>query len=141
MRNFIFTTIAVLSIVLLLASFMFGGQLQNLLMKAPFMKVDPIFSGGEIEKVVENESYTITIKEKQFPALIGESDEGFRQIEITCSDSTICNYNISQINIDSLYDFKVENDEPILIDSNSNETKIAGSKSNKSLIFRIFYSK
>lgn len=141
MRNFIFTTIAVLSIVLLLASFMFGGQLQNLLMKAPFMKVDPIFSGGEIEKVVENENYTITIKEKQFPALIGESDEGFRQIEITCSDSTICNYNISQINVDSLYDFKVENDEPILIDSNSNETKIAGSKSNKSLIFRIMYSK
>ncbi|MBQ1883916.1 MAG: hypothetical protein II165_02745 [Bacteroidales bacterium] len=50
MKNFIAKFWAILSIFLLLGSFMFGQQLQDLLMKAPFMHIDPSFSGGEVER-------------------------------------------------------------------------------------------
>ncbi|MBQ3618053.1 MAG: hypothetical protein II939_07810, partial [Bacteroidales bacterium] len=88
MKNFIAKFWAILSIFLLLGSFMFGQQLQDLLMKAPFMHIDPSYSGGEIENTIQSGCYTINIHKKVFPALIGEGCEGFRQITIINNDST-----------------------------------------------------
>ncbi|MBO4772264.1 MAG: hypothetical protein J5595_06975 [Bacteroidales bacterium] len=137
MKNFIAKTWAILSIFLLLGSFLFGQQLQDLLVRAPFMKIDPSFSGGEVERTIESAPYTIQIHEKVFPALIGEGDEGFRQITIIKNDSTLNAFNIDRIAVDSLTSFQINNDIPIVSTAAQTDTiRVVGLSANK-LIFRI----
>lgn len=137
MKNFIAKFWAILSIFLLLGSFMFGQQLQDLLMKAPFMHIDPSFSGGEIENTIESECYTINIHKKVFPALIGEGSEGFRQITIINNDSTINNYNIPPFAADSETMVEVKDNVPIVTKKGLADTIIQKGLSDKKLIFRI----
>jgi len=137
MKNFIAKFWAILSIFLLLGSFMFGQQLQDLLMKAPFMHIDPSYSGGEIENTIESECYTINIHKKVFPALIGEGSEGFRQITIINKDSTINNYNISPFAADSETMVEVKDNVPIVTKKGLADTIIQKGLSDKKLIFRI----
>ena len=137
MKNFIAKFWAILSIFLLLGSFMFGQQLQDLLMKAPFMHIDPSFSGGEIENTIESECYTINIHKKVFPALIGEGKEGFRQITVIKNDSTINNYNISPFAADNETMVEVKDNVPIVTKKGLADTIIQKGLSDKKLIFRI----
>ena len=141
MKNFIAKFWAILSIFLLLGSFMFGQQLQDLLMKAPFMRIDPSYSGGEIENTIESECYTINIHKKVFPALIGEGNEGFRQITIIKNDSTVNNYNISPFSADSETMVEVKDNVPIVIKKGLADTIIQKGLSDKNLIFRIYEKK
>ena len=137
MKNFIAKTWAILSIFLLLGSFLFGQQLQDLLVRAPFMKIDPSFSGGEVERTIESAPYTIQIHEKVFPALIGEGDEGFRQITIVKNDSTLNAFNIDRIAVDSLTTFQIKDNTPIVAQGTHTDTiREVGLSANK-LIFRI----
>ena len=137
MKNFIAKTWAILSIFLLLGSFLFGQQLQDLLVRAPFMKIDPAFSGGEVERTVNQGAYTVNIHEKVFPALIGEGDEGFRQVTIIKNDSTLNAFNIDRIAVDSLTSFQINNDIPIVSTAAHTDTiRVVGLSANK-LIFRI----
>ena len=137
MKNFIAKTWAILSIFLLLGSFLFGQQLQDILVRAPFMKIDPSFSGGEVERTVNQGAYTVNIHEKVFPALIGEGDEGFRQITIIKNDSTLNAFNIDRIAVDSLTSFQINNDIPIVSTAAHTDTiRVVGLSANK-LIFRI----
>lgn len=137
MKNFIAKFWAILSIFLLLGSFMFGQQLQDLLMKAPFMHIDPSYSGGEIENTIESECYIINIHKKVFPALIGEGSEGFRQITIINNDSTINNYNISPFAADSETMVEVKDNVPIVTRKGLIDSIIQKGLSDKKLIFRI----
>lgn len=137
MKNFIAKFWAILSIFLLLGSFMFGQQLQDLLMKAPFMHIDPSYSGGEIENTIESECYTINIHKKVFPALIGEGSEGFRQITIIKKDSTINNYNIPPFAADNETMVEVKDNVPIVTKKGLADTIIQKGLSDKKLIFRI----
>ena len=137
MKNFIAKFWAILSIFLLLGSFMFGQQLQDLLMKAPFMHIDPSYSGGEIENTIQSSCYTINIHKKVFPALIGEGSEGFRQITIINNDSTINNYNISPFAADSETMVEVKDNVPIVTKKGLADTIIQKGLSDKKLIFRI----
>lgn len=137
MKNFIAKFWAILSIFLLLGSFMFGQQLQDLLMKAPFMHIDPSFSGGEIENTIQSGCYTINIHQKVFPALIGEGKEGFRQITVIKNDSTINNYNISPFSADSETMVEVKDNVPIVTKKGLADTIIQKGISDKKLIFRI----
>ncbi len=137
MKNFIAKTWAILSIFLLLGSFLFGQQLQDLLVRAPFMKIDPSFSGGDVERTIESAPYTIQIHEKVFPALIGEGDEGFRQITITKSDTTLTTFNIDRIAVDSLTTFQIANNIPIVSTSAHTDTIHEPGLSDNKLIFRI----
>lgn len=137
MKNFIAKFWAILSIFLLLGSFMFGQQLQDLLMKAPFMHIDPSYSGGEIENTIQSECYTINIHKKVFPALIGEGSEGFRQITIINNDSTINNYNIPPFAADNETMVEVKDDVPIVTKKGLADTIIQKGLSDKKLIFRI----
>jgi hypothetical protein len=57
------------------------------LAKLPFMKVNPILSGGDVARSVEKETYLLNIHEPVFEALIGESDRGFVQLEWVWKDS------------------------------------------------------
>ena len=115
MKNFIAKFWAILSIFLLLGSFMFGMQLQDLLMKAPFMRIDPSFSGGEVESTVNQGAYTINIHQKVFPALIGEGSEGFRQITVIKNDSAVTDYNIETFEVDLLTRVRVVDNVPIVV--------------------------
>ena len=137
MKDFAAKFIAVASIFMLLGAFMFGQQLQNLLMKAPFMKIDPYYSGGEIEKSISLDNYSINIYQEVYPALIGEGKEGFRQVAIFSNDSTITDYNIQPFDIDGNTKVKIENNVATIIDGNGNTTTVKVAKSSKNLIFRI----
>ena len=137
MKNFAAKFIAVASIFMLLGAFMFGQQLQDLLMKAPFMKIDPYYSGGEIEKSISLDNYSINIYQEVYPALIGEGKEGFRQVAIFSNDSTITDYNIQPFDIDGNTKVKIENNVATIIDGNGNTTTVKVAKSSKNLIFRI----
>ena len=138
MKNFIAKFWAILSIFLLLGSFMFGMQLQDLLMKAPFMHIDPSFSGGEVESTVNQGAYTINIHQKVFPALIGEGSEGFRQITVIKNDSTINNYNLEPFAADSLTTVKIVENVPEITKDGTTFTIEEVGLSNKNLIFRIY---
>ena len=137
MKDFAAKFIAVASIFMLLGAFMFGQQLQDLLMKAPFMKIDPYYSGGEIEKSISLDNYSINIYQEVYPALIGEGKEGFRQVAIFSNDSTIKDYNIQPFDIDGNTKVKIENNVATIIDGNGNTTTVKVAKSSKNLIFRI----
>lgn len=137
MKDFAAKLIAVASIFMLLGAFMFGQQLQDLLMKAPFMKIDPYYSGGEIEKSIFLDNYSINIYQEVYPALIGEGKEGFRQVAIFSNDSTIKEYNIQPFDIDGNTKVKIENNVATIIDGNGNTTTVKVAKSSKNLIFRI----
>ncbi len=137
MKNFIAKIWAILSIFLLLGSFMFGQQLQDLLMKAPFMHIDPSYSGGEIENTIESECYTINIHKTVFPALIGEGSEGFRHITIIKNDSTVNNYNLETFAADNETIVEVKNNVPIVTKKGLADTIIQKGPSDKKLIFRI----
>ena len=137
MKNFIAKFWAILSIFLLLGSFMFGMQLQDLLMKAPFMRIDPSFSGGEVERTINQGIYTINIHQKVFPALIGEGKEGFRQITVIKNDSTINNYNLETFAADSITTVEVKNNLPIVTVNGKTDTIFITGKDAKKLIFRI----
>ena len=137
MKNFIAKFWAILSIFLLLGSFMFGQQLQDLLMKAPFMHIDPSYSGGEIENTIQSECYTINIHKKVFPALIGEGSEGFRQITIIKNDSAVNNYNIKTFAVDSLTTIKIVDNVPEVTKGVSSFTINEVGLSDKKMIFRI----
>ena len=101
------------------------------------MKIDPAFSGGEVERTVNQGAYTVNIHEKVFPALIGEGDEGFRQVTIIKNDSTLNAFNIDRIAVDSLTSFQINNDIPIVSTAAQTDTiRVVGLSANK-LIFRI----
>ena len=138
MKNFIAKFWAILSIFLLLGSFMFGMQLQDLLMKAPFMRIDPSFSGGEVESAINQGAYTINIHQKVFPSLIGEGSEGFRQITVIKNDSTIKTYNLEPFAADSLTTVKIVENVPEITKDGTTFTIEEVGLSNKNLIFRIY---
>ena len=137
MKNFISKFWAILTVFLLLGSFLFGQQLQSVLLRAPFMRIDPSFSGGEVERTIQSSPYTIQIHEKVFPALIGEGSEGFRQITIIKNDSAVNNYNIKTFAVDSLTTIKIVDNVPEVTKGVSSFTINEVGLSDKKMIFRI----
>ena len=110
-------------------------------MKAPFMKIDPSFSGGEVERTINQGVYTINIHEKVFPALIGEGSEGFRQITVIKNDSTITNYNIDTFEADPNTTVKVVDNVPEITKNGETYTISEKGVNNKKMIFRIYEKK
>jgi len=55
----------------------FSGSTANL----PFMKINPNYSGGEVEKQIISGNYTIDIRKPVFDGLIKERKSGFVQID------------------------------------------------------------
>ena len=69
-------------ICLLFVLIMFPGldSFSKQIARLTFMKINPIYSGGEVVRQIELENYTIELHEPVFEALIGESSEGFVQL-------------------------------------------------------------
>ena len=73
-------TAAVLAMFVVIATFMGNSYFSKKLVSATGIKVSPWYTGGEIVKVVEHETYTTLIHRPVFDGLISERKEGFIQI-------------------------------------------------------------
>lgn len=76
-------TWAFFCVLLIPITFVGNYQFASLLAKMPFMKVNPVFTGGEIDRTIEKDSLKIIINKPVFEALIGKSSKGFVQIKFS----------------------------------------------------------
>lgn len=74
---------AVLCLLLIPITFVGNNAFASMLAKLPFMKVNPIFSGGEADRTIDHVGFKTTINKPVFEALIGESSKGFVQVKWT----------------------------------------------------------
>lgn len=72
---------AVICIFVVFTIFLGSDTLTNLSLRLPFMKLDPVYSGGAVVKTYPADSVLIEVHEPVFSALIGESKNGFIQIK------------------------------------------------------------
>lgn len=68
-------------------TFMGSQSFAEKLAHLPFMKVNPLYSGGDLARTYEEDGLTIEIYHPVFTALIGESKEGFVQIRFSSADN------------------------------------------------------
>jgi hypothetical protein len=108
---------ASLCIILIPVTFIGNNGLARQLAKLPFMKVNPIYSGGETDRSYNHDSLTITINKPVFEALIGESAMGFVQVRFSAADKLPD--NIAE-EID--YDNDGKPDFSVSIDTNTGNT-------------------
>ncbi|BDX38806.1 hypothetical protein CYCD_21610 [Tenuifilaceae bacterium CYCD] len=71
---------AIICMLLIPATFIGNTQFAKQLARLPFMKVNPIYSGGDIDRSYQQDSITVTINKPVFAALIGTSSKGFVQV-------------------------------------------------------------
>ena len=77
------------AVCLLIVLIMFPGLdgFSKQMAKLPFMKINPLYSGGDVVTTVASERYSVMIHEPVFAALIGESSKGFVQLDWNWTDS------------------------------------------------------
>ncbi len=99
---------AVICVLLIPAAFIGNDSFAKQLAKLPFMKINPIYTGGEVARITSDSTLKITINKPVFEALIGESSEGFVQIKFECDSllPEIIRQNID-FNNDGVQDFKL----------------------------------
>ncbi|OPY77719.1 MAG: hypothetical protein A4E64_01012 [Syntrophorhabdus sp. PtaU1.Bin058] len=68
------------AIIIVLATFFGSGFFSRTLVAASGVKISPLYSGGEVMRSVDHGSYKALIHRPVFDALIGESKEGFVQV-------------------------------------------------------------
>lgn len=76
-------TWAVLCLILIPVTFMGNNVFAGMMAKLPFMKVNPIYSGGETDNVLDHAGIKVTINKPVFEALLGQSSKGFVQVKWT----------------------------------------------------------
>lgn len=78
--------------------------------KLPFIKLHPIYSGGQEAKVITDPALTTTIYRPVFDGFIGERKNGFVQVRFTSPTDTLPAIIQKDIdyNLDNAVDFKVE---------------------------------
>lgn len=81
---------AALGTIIILAVFIGMGGWQQLAMRLPFMRVDPVFTGGTVVDTLQVDSVMVLVHEPVFPGLFSEGDEGFVQIDVRqCPTDTL----------------------------------------------------
>ena len=71
---------AIAAIIVVFATFLGSGFFSRTLVAASGVKISPLYSGGEIARSVDHGSYRALVHRPVFDALIGETSEGFIQI-------------------------------------------------------------
>jgi hypothetical protein len=74
---------AVICMLLIPATFMGNYFFAQKLSTAPFMKVNPVYTGGDSIRSYLQDSMTITINKPVFESLIGTSRKGFVQVKFS----------------------------------------------------------
>jgi len=77
---------AVVCIILIPATFIGNGAFSNMLSKFSFMKVNPVYSGGDLDHSLNKGDMKVEINKPVFAALIGESSNGFVQVKWVIKD-------------------------------------------------------
>jgi hypothetical protein len=79
-KSFFGYLLAALGVPLLLVTFMGTPAWMNLLVSSTGLKINPLYTGGEVARAYTQDGINIAIHEPVFAALIGETKEGFVQV-------------------------------------------------------------
>ena len=109
---------AVICVFLIPAAFIGNEGFAKQMAKLPFMKINPIYAGGEVARIIHDSTLIISINKPVFEALIGESSEGFVQIKFE-GDSLLPEMISQKIDFDNdgVQDFK------LVINTKTNDTQ------------------
>ncbi|MFZ6029838.1 MAG: hypothetical protein ACOYYS_19155 [Chloroflexota bacterium] len=80
LKSFLGYFIAILGVPALLVLFMGTPAWMELLVSSTGLKINPLYTGGEVARAYSQDGMRIEIYEPVFAALIGESKEGFVQV-------------------------------------------------------------
>jgi hypothetical protein len=72
---------AIVAFIVMLAMFPSLDSLENQAAKLPFMKVNPIYTGGDKASEIAKNDYLITINKPVFESLVGYPTKGFIQVK------------------------------------------------------------
>jgi hypothetical protein len=100
-------TWAILSFLIILLLFPALQPLSREISKFPFMKINPIYSGGDRNFEIEGKGYILTVNKPVFEALIGTSNEGFVQMTWV-GDFSLPHADTIDFNKDKSSDFVVK---------------------------------
>jgi len=81
---------------LMLYTFLDSNALATSLVKLTSMQIDPLYTGGEVHKILRENGLNYQIHKPVFPALFGESKKGYVQVKIT-SDTELPEYIVKEI--------------------------------------------
>jgi hypothetical protein len=81
LKSFFGYFIAALGVPALLVLFMGSSTWMNLLVSSTGLEINPLYTGGHVARSYQQDGMQISIHEPVFAALIGESREGFVQID------------------------------------------------------------
>jgi len=79
-KSFLGYTWAILAFIIALATFLGRNSLSRGLASATGIMVSPLYSGGEIVKTTDHGAYKTSLHRPVFDTLIGQTKEGFVQI-------------------------------------------------------------
>ena len=93
---------------ILLFTFVSSNALSSSLINLTDMKIDPLYTGGDIKETLREDGLIYQIHKPVFSALFGESKEGYVQVKIT-SDTKLPESIVKEIdyNGDGLNDFSL----------------------------------
>lgn len=82
-KKYLGYTMAILALPLALATFLGMNFFSHKLVDITGIRVSPKYTGGEIQRTIDHIGYQTIIHQGVFPALFGESQDGFIQIDWT----------------------------------------------------------
>ena len=97
---------AIICMVLIPITFIGNDFFANKIANLPFMKVNPIYTGGDSARCFKQDSMTFTINKPVFESLFGTSNKGFVQVKIAGALPELIQSNIDYNN-DSVIDFSL----------------------------------
>jgi len=114
-------TAAILTMFVVLATFLGNNYFSRMLVSAAGIKVSPRYTGGEVMKVIEHGAYRTIMHRPVFDGLIGDREKGFIQIkwEATAALPPVISEPVD-------YDGDNSIDFVITLDTDTGEAKIIG---------------
>jgi hypothetical protein len=110
---------AAICILLIPVTFIGNNGLAKHLARLPFMKINPVYSGGDLNYTTDHDGLVIMVNNPVFEALIGESRRGFVQVAFSCQPELPATIEEAiDYDKDGLDDFNVN------IDTGSGETTL-----------------
>jgi hypothetical protein len=131
-KRYVGCTLAGLALPVVLATFLGMDYFSHKLVDVTGIKVSPKYTGGEIQQTIDHDGYQTKLHQSVFAALIGESQEGFIQIDWSPVDALppTISEEIDYDN-DGIADFRINydktNNTAALIPYNPKVVSLAGS--------------
>lgn len=110
---------ALVSLLLMVILFFALGGFSQSLAKLPFMKLNPVCSGGEVARRIVADNCTLEIRQPVFNGFLGEKNRGFVQVDWRGIIPEMINDTIDY-NMDNIPDFIIE------IDRKENTSELSG---------------